>query len=200
MCVCVSVFLSLSLWYHWHSISCFNFFKGHAPLRQLSRILGTISECLLFHLASKGMQQMQEMLPFPAARRVETPTLVRIELVLWHIVHPFSLFLGWWSRLIWNMRSTLVYSLEIFDVIRCQEVLWIDMTTRKQYWWQPGSAFKSILIAWYEKRQAHRPQGEQDKMSCIVCLVFCTGCSTFCVLDPEQHPRIFFKNWKCAGV
>ena len=60
------------------------------PCGNLSRILGTISECLLFHLASKGMQQM---LPFPA-RRVETPLLVRIELVLWHIVHPFSLFLG----------------------------------------------------------------------------------------------------------
>lgn len=65
--------------------------SGHAPLWQLPRILGTISECLLFHLASKGMQQM---LPFPTARRVETPMLVRIELVLWHIVHPFSLFLG----------------------------------------------------------------------------------------------------------
>ena len=67
------------------------FRSGHPSLWQLPRILGTISECVLFHLASKGMQQM---LPFPAARRVETPTLVRIELVLWHVVHPFSLFLG----------------------------------------------------------------------------------------------------------
>jgi len=70
-------------------------------------ILGTISECLLFHLASKGMQQMQEMLPFPAARRVETPTLVRIELVLWHIVHPFSLIVKslYWAS--WVLENPL---------------------------------------------------------------------------------------------
>ena len=74
-----------------YPIIILQFLSGHAPLWQLPRILGTISECLLFHLASKGMQQM---LPFPTARRVETPMLVRIELVLWHIVHPFSLFLG----------------------------------------------------------------------------------------------------------
>eukprot|EP00435_Cladocopium_sp_Y103_P050195 s1572_g15.t1 len=79
-------------------------------LTHWTMILGTISECVLFHLASTGNQRNQQMLPFPAARRVETPTLVRIELVLWHIVHPFSLIvksLYWASWLLENPLEDL---------------------------------------------------------------------------------------------
>jgi len=60
-------------------------------------ILGTISEVLLFHLARKAMAQVPT--------RHEMPTLARLELILWHVVQPFSLIvmiLFWTSWLLEN--------------------------------------------------------------------------------------------------
>jgi len=65
-------------------------------------ILGTISECLLLHLSWKGMALR--------ARHVEMPMLARLELVLWHVVQPFSsivMILFWTSWLLENPLEDL---------------------------------------------------------------------------------------------
>lgn len=62
-------------------------------------ILGAFSECLLFYLSIEGLSQKPSM----RGPSIAAPKLVQITLILWHIVHPFSLIvrgLFWTSWLL----------------------------------------------------------------------------------------------------